>query len=265
MPPHLPGQAREREEDRQRTLRALRTRLHDDAQALCTPDDWGACLGLATRLHGEDFANILLIHAQRPGATLVRDYQQWTAAGRQVRKGEHGIAIFAIPPRPRAQHQDQDQDQPGPACREADRVTHVWDLSQTIGPPVSDAAARPPRDPPAGVWGRLVLAGPPRGIRGRAGARAAPRRHRILGRPPYPHPAGAQRRAGRVGTGAPARPRAAAPRLRLPARDHHLRLRRRAQGRSRLGRLDHLRPPRHHPRRRRLAVAKSVRTETGRV
>ena len=109
MPPHLPGQAREREEDRQRTLGALRARLHDDARALRTPDDWGACLGLAARLPGEDFANILLIHAQRPGATLVRDYQQWTAAGRQVRKGEHGIAVFAIPPQPRAQRQDQDR------------------------------------------------------------------------------------------------------------------------------------------------------------
>ena len=155
MPPHLPGQAREREEDRQRALGALRARLHDDAQALRTPDDWGACLGLATRLPGEDFANILLIHAQRPGATLVRDYRQWTAAGRQVRKGEHGIAIFAIPPRPRAQRQDQDQDEPGPAWREADRVTSVWDLSQTTGPPLSDDAARPSRDPPAGVWDAL--------------------------------------------------------------------------------------------------------------
>ena len=159
MSPHLPGQDREREEDRQRALGALRARLHDDAQALRTPGDWGACLGLATRLPGEDFANILLIHAQRPGATLVRDYQQWTAAGRQVRKGEHGIAIFAVPPRPRAQRQDQDQDQdqdePGPAWREADRVTSVWDLSQTTGPPASDDAARPSRDPPAGVWDAL--------------------------------------------------------------------------------------------------------------
>ena len=157
MPPHLPGQALKREEDRQRTLHALRARLHDDAQTLRTPDDWGACLGLATRLPGEDFANILLIHAERPGATLVRDYQQWTAAGRQVRKGEHGIAIFAMPPRPRAQRQDWDQgqDEPGPAWREASRVTSVWDLSQTTGPPASDAAARPSRDPPAGVWNAL--------------------------------------------------------------------------------------------------------------
>ena len=155
MPPHLPGQAREREEDRQRTLGALRARLHDDAQALRTPGDWGACLGLATRLPGEDFANILLIHAQRPGATLVRDYRQWTAAGRQVRKGEHGIAIFAIPPRPRAQRQDEDQDEPGPAWREAGRVTYSGTCPRPPGRPLSDDAARPSRDPPASVWDAL--------------------------------------------------------------------------------------------------------------
>ena len=49
----------------------------------------------------------------------------------------------------------EDQDEPGPAWREADRVTYVWDLSQTTGPPVSDDAARPSRDPPAGVWDAL--------------------------------------------------------------------------------------------------------------
>jgi DNA primase len=154
MPPDLPGQAREREENRQRTLGALRARLHDDARALRTPGDWGACLGLAARLPTEDFANILLIHAQRPGATLVRDYQQWNAARRQVRKGEHGIAIFSTSPRPRPQDQDLDLDELGPAWRKADRVTYTWDLSQTTGPPVSDAAC-PPRDPAAGVWDAL--------------------------------------------------------------------------------------------------------------
>ena len=135
--------------------RALRARLHDAAQALRTPDDWGACLGLATRLPGEDFANILLIHAERPGATLVRDYQQWTAAGRQVRKGEHGIEIFAIPPRPRAQRQDQG---PGRAWTGLARGRPGY---LRLGP-VPDhraarqrRAARPSRDPPAGVWDAL--------------------------------------------------------------------------------------------------------------
>ena len=155
MPPHV-AQDREREDDRQK-LDALRTRLHDAAHALRTPADWGACLRLAARLPGEDFANILLISAQRPGATHVGDYRQWTAAGRQVRKGENGIAIFGIPPfRPRrAQHSGEDDDEPGPAWRDADRVTYLWDLSQTTGPPVRDAGSGPQRDPPARVWDAL--------------------------------------------------------------------------------------------------------------
>lgn len=113
--PHLPGQEREREENRQSTPAALRARLHEAARALRTPGEWAACLRLAARLPGQDFANILLISTQRPGATLVRDYQQWTAAGRQVRKGERGIAIFAIPAQSHAQRQDQEQGKPGPA------------------------------------------------------------------------------------------------------------------------------------------------------
>ena len=61
------------------------------------------------------------------------------------------------PSRPGRAHsaRTRDQDEPGPAWREADRVTYVWDLSQTTGPPVSDDAARPSRDPPAGVWDAL--------------------------------------------------------------------------------------------------------------
>ena len=99
MPPQPgpPGQASDRGDDRRAKLGALRGRLHQAAQALATPGDWAACLSLAARLPGQDWANILLIHAQRPGATQLGDYRQWAATGRQVRKGETGIAVFAIP------------------------------------------------------------------------------------------------------------------------------------------------------------------------
>ena len=151
IPPHL-APAHEREDDRQENPGALRARLHDAAQALRTPGDWAACLRLAARLPGEDFANILLIHAQRPGATQVRDYRHWTAAGRRVRRGENGIAVFSVPPPApgRAPHASED-DERGPAWRDADRVTYLWDLSQTTGPPLGGGALLPPRDRPAQV------------------------------------------------------------------------------------------------------------------
>ena len=40
-------------------------------------------------------ANQMLIFAQRPDATCVQGYRAWNKAGYQVRKGEHGIAIYA--------------------------------------------------------------------------------------------------------------------------------------------------------------------------
>src|SRR5213078_2423836 len=93
--PAAPRQAREREEDRQRKVADLRARLHEESQALRTPGDWARCLHVAARLPGESFANILLISSQRPGATLVRGYQEWHAMGRQVSRNEKGIEIFS--------------------------------------------------------------------------------------------------------------------------------------------------------------------------
>ena len=125
-----------------------------------TPGDWAARLRLAALMPGEDFANILLIFSQRPGATLVRDYRQWTATGRQVRRHENGIEIFRIPPRPlprRPQDRDErDDKEPPPTWRDADRVAYVWDLSQTTGQPVTvPAGLPPPGQAPAGLWDAL--------------------------------------------------------------------------------------------------------------
>jgi len=148
-----------REDERQQKLAALRARLHEDAQALRTPGDWAARLRLAALMPGEDVANILLISSQRPGVTMVRDYRQWAATGRQVRRHEKGIETFRIPPRPgpgRPQDRDERDDDEPPTWRDADRVANVWDLSQTTGQPVPvPAGLPPPGQAPAGLWDAL--------------------------------------------------------------------------------------------------------------
>ena len=149
-----------REDERQQKLAALGTRLHENAQALRTSGDWAARLRMAALMPGEDFANILLISSQQPGATMVRDYSQWTATGRQVRRHEKGIETFRIPPRPasrRPQDRDQrDDDEPPPTWRDADRAGYVWDLSQTTGQPLTVPAGLPPSgQAPAGLWDAL--------------------------------------------------------------------------------------------------------------
>ena len=159
MTPRPAAPALAREDEHRRKLAVLRARLHEDALALRTPGEWAARLRLAALMPGEDFANILLISSQRPGATLVRDYRQWTATGRQVRRHESGIETFRIPPRPAPRRpQDRgkrDDDEPPPTWRDADRVAYVWDLSQTSGQPVAPPGLPAPGQAPAGLWDAL--------------------------------------------------------------------------------------------------------------
>ena len=124
-------------------LAALTGRLHERAASLGAAGDWAECLQLAARMPGHSFANILLLSA-RPGPALVRGYAQWQKAGRQVRRGEQGTRIFDIPRAPARPpwlpgRDGNPEPEPGPApgWRDAERVTVVWDITQTDGPPVT--------------------------------------------------------------------------------------------------------------------------------
>jgi len=76
----------------------------DEAQTLVTERladltadtaQWAAWARTLERFHHYSFQNTLLIWSQSPDATHVAGYRAWQARGRQVRKGEHGITIFA--------------------------------------------------------------------------------------------------------------------------------------------------------------------------
>jgi hypothetical protein len=153
MPPRAdPGHAANRDDDRQRKLAALRARLCQEALALRAPADWARPLRMAALMPGEEFANILLICAQRPAATMMRDYRQWASIGRQVRRREKGIEVFAIPSDQQQRNKEKDQDQQERGWRTADRVTYLWDLSQTTGQPLAiPGSLPPPGQAPAGL------------------------------------------------------------------------------------------------------------------
>src|ERR1700691_666375 len=138
-PAGRPGQ----DEDREQRIAALRIRLHETAGQIRTAGDWARHLRAAARLQGESWANVLLISSRIPDATLVRGYEAWRAAGRQVNRDEKGIEIFSSmhrkePDSRGAEEADQDH-----SWREARRVAYVWDLSQTTGQPVSLPPAFP--------------------------------------------------------------------------------------------------------------------------
>ena len=86
-------------------------------------------------------------------------YRCWQSLGRQVRKGERGIAILApCVYRGRSLNDTDAEDAPGRArILKGFRAAHVWDVSQTDGEPVPDV--RPELlsgHGPTGLWGALA-------------------------------------------------------------------------------------------------------------
>jgi DNA primase len=144
-----------KDEDREQRITALRTRLYETAGQIRSAEDWARYLRAAARLHGETWANVLLISSRIPAPTLVRGYEAWRAAGRQVNRDEKGIEIFSgmrqrrEPGRRGGEEAAQDH-----GWRDARRVAYVWDLSQTTGQPVPlpSAFTAPAGEAPPGLW-----------------------------------------------------------------------------------------------------------------
>ena len=96
--------------ERDARLQALHDSLVDGVRALVESDEWCAMLAMAARLHTYSWRNCLLILQQKPDATRVAGYRTWQSLGRQVRRGERGIAVLAPVTYPRDEP-DGDQTQ----------------------------------------------------------------------------------------------------------------------------------------------------------
>ena len=149
-PASRPGQ----DEDREQQIAALRIRLHETAGQIRSAEDWARYLRAAARLHGETWANVLLISSRIPDATLVRGYEAWRAAGRQVNRDEKGIEIFSGLRQREPDHHGAEETGQDHSWRDARRVAYVWDLSQTTGHPVPIPSAfpAPAGEAPPGLW-----------------------------------------------------------------------------------------------------------------
>ncbi|HEU0130978.1 MAG TPA: ArdC-like ssDNA-binding domain-containing protein [Mycobacteriales bacterium] len=130
-------------------IAALHEQLTERVAGLVHGQQWQAMLTAAARFHDYSLHNLLLIVMQRPDATRVAGYRTWQRVGRQVRKGERGIAIFA-PLRYRIDQPDDDQSTPSASTGERPdatpprrrlrgfRIAYVFDVSQTDGDPIPD-------------------------------------------------------------------------------------------------------------------------------
>lgn len=172
--PRTPEAMKHAERMRQEKVTELHSRLAAAVAGIQSGEDWQRFLAAAGRFHHYSANNILLIAAQRPDATRVAGFKTWQSLGRQVRKGEKGIAIL----RPILGSADDDGGQQPATARPpsgepatARRIlgfgtTHVFDISQTDGDPLPE----PPRplllqgQAPAGLWDALAAEAGARGF-----------------------------------------------------------------------------------------------------
>ncbi len=154
-------------------LTALHEQISDGVAALVESDGWRAMLDTAAKFHSYSLGNLLLIGAQAPQATRVAGFRTWQSVGRQVRKGERGIAILApCTYRPKAAERAEPAAPAGPepatSCSggaapdvggkqvRGFRVVHVFALHQTEGAPLPEVApALLVGQAPAGLWDAL--------------------------------------------------------------------------------------------------------------
>jgi antirestriction protein ArdC len=105
-----------------------RERLEAAVRTLSTSEGWARWLETKSKFHTYSFGNTMLIAMQRPDATRVAGFRKWQELGRQVRKGERGIAILA-PLVVRKRDAEDDEDERAVFFK----TVHVFDIAQTDG------------------------------------------------------------------------------------------------------------------------------------
>jgi len=153
-------------------LAELHERIAEGVETLAGSEQWRAWLAVAARFPRYSLNNTRAIMLQAPQASLVCGFRRWQGMGRQVRKGERGIAILAPCSYKVSPTADGEQatgpaeaaSQPGPDGAEPRRqlrgfkVAHVFDVRQTDGEPLPEPAA--PQlltgQAPAGLWDALA-------------------------------------------------------------------------------------------------------------
>lgn len=116
------------------TIAAFVDQLANATDAARTTEAMAVYLETAARFHNYSWGNQMLIAFGRPDATQVAGYQTWRGLGRQVRKGEHGIAILA----PVAHRVEDAAGEATNEIRVTFRTVHVFDVAQTDGDPLPE-------------------------------------------------------------------------------------------------------------------------------
>lgn len=142
-------------DERKEKLDAAHAELVESIAALVSGEDWQSALDVAARFHRYSPSNCFLILCQRPDATRVAGYRKWQEFGRQVRKGEKAIRIFAPI---MVRKTDEDSDEGTKRQLVGFRLAPVFDISQTEGDdlPDIDRPVTLDGDAPGLLWDALA-------------------------------------------------------------------------------------------------------------
>lgn len=138
-----------KQEAQKAKVQELSEMLAEGVAELRTSEDWQAMLAVQARFHRYSFANVMLISIQSPEASQVAGYRKWQDMGRQVRKGETAIKIFA----PRIVKVEDEETGEKVRRLVGFLAVNVFDISQTDGddvPNVSDFLIEIEEDAPVG-------------------------------------------------------------------------------------------------------------------
>ncbi|MGE3235373.1 MAG: ArdC-like ssDNA-binding domain-containing protein, partial [Thermoleophilia bacterium] len=127
-----PPDARHRRAEARRE--EARARFEAACHELRSSEGWQRFAKARALLRGYSLTNTLLILSQRPDATTVASYRRWIALGRQVRRGEQALRIWAPSVR---RERDEATGEETAAVRRFVLVP-VFDISQTEGPPLPE-------------------------------------------------------------------------------------------------------------------------------
>ncbi len=120
-----------------------RAQLEEACDELRSSEGWQRFAKARALLRGYSLNNTLLILTQRPEATTVASFRHWTELGRQVRRGERALRIWA----PSVRRERDEATGEETAAVRAFVLVPVFDISQTDGPPLPEP---PPLRPLSG-------------------------------------------------------------------------------------------------------------------
>lgn len=106
----------------------LKKQIFDSLREVSSdPEMFSEFINFINRFHNYSLYNQILIFMQRRDAIQVAGYKTWNSVGRQVKKGESGIAIYA----PKIRKVKSEEDDDSTKVLTGFRVVFVFDYSQT--------------------------------------------------------------------------------------------------------------------------------------